>query len=265
MCIILFANGSHPRFPLIVAANRDESYDRPASPAQFWEDHPHIYAGRDLSHGGTWLGLTTDGRFAAITNYRQSQRMRPAPRSRGELTLGYLSGSEDVAEYLQRASTHHAQYNGYSLIAGRPDRLYVLSNRASGVSPISPGVHGLSNGLLNDPWPKVEQGVAALRGLLNADEAQLTPALFNLLTDSTPAPDHLLPSSGLTLERERNRSPIFIPGETYGTRASTVVLVALDGSVLFVERRFGPRGVFLGATEQRFQLTTSFKSRPAAA
>lgn len=265
MCIILFANGSHPRFPLIVAANRDEAYDRPASPAQFWDDHPHIYAGRDLSLGGTWLGLTTDGRFAAITNYRQVPRMRPAPRSRGELTLGYLSGSEDVAEYLQRASARDAQYNGYSLIAGTPDRLYVLSNRTSGVSLIPPGVHGLSNGLLNDPWPKVQQGVAALSSLLDADEAQLTPTLFDLLSDSTPAPDHLLPSSGLTLERERNRSPIFIPGETYGTRASTVALVALDGGVLFTERRFGPRGAFIGATEQRFQLTTGFKSRPAAA
>ena len=264
MCIILFANGSHPRFSLIVAANRDESYDRPATPAQFWQDHTDIYAGRDLSHGGTWLGLTTEGRFAAITNYRQVQRMRPAPRSRGELTLGYLSGSEDVAEYLQQASTRDAQYNGYSLIAGMPDRLHVLSNRASGVTPIPTGVHGLSNGLLNDPWPKVQQGVAVLRSVLDADEAQLTTTLFDLLSDSTPAPDHLLPSSGLTPERERSRSAIFIPGETYGTRASTVVLVALDGRVLFIERRFGPCGASLGTTEQRFQLTNRSRSRPGA-
>jgi uncharacterized protein with NRDE domain len=264
MCIILFANGSHPRFPLIVAANRDEAYDRPASAAQFWKDHPLIFAGRDLSHGGTWLGLTSEGRFAAITNYRQAQRMRPAPRSRGELTLGYLSGSQDVASYLQQATARNTEYNGYSLIAGTPDRLYVLSNRASGVSPIPAGVHGLSNGLLNDPWPKVQQGVAVLRSLLDADEAQLTPTLFDLLTDSTPAPDDLLPSSGVALERERSRSAIFIPGETYGTRASTVVLVGIDGSVLFTERRFGPRGALVGTTEHRFQLTRTFSLHPAA-
>lgn len=254
MCIILFAIGAHPGFPLIVAANRDEAYARPAAPAAFWQDHPKIYAGRDLLQGGTWLGITSEGRFAALTNYRQVPRMGPGPRSRGELTLDYLRGSEDAVQYMRRASTRDAEYNGYSLIAGTSEQLCFYSNRDPGVVPIAPGVHGLSNRLLNDPWPKVQQGVAVLRSLLDAEQAQLTPSLFALLADSTPAPDHLLPSTGAALERERDRSAVFIPGDTYGTRASTVVLVAADGNVLFSERRFGPKGAPLGTTERRFHL-----------
>lgn len=254
MCVILFAIGAHPGFPLIVAANRDESYARPAAPAAFWQDHPKICAGRDLLQGGTWLGITSDGRFAALTNYRQLPRMGPGPRSRGELTLDYLRGSEDAVKYLSRVSERDAEYNGYSLIAGTTDQLCFYSNRDPGVTTISAGVHGLSNRLLNDPWPKVEQGVAVLRSLHNAEEAQLSLSLFALLADSTPAPDHLLPSTGITLERERDRSALFIPGDAYGTRASTVVLVAANGDVLFSERRFGPKGTPLGAIEHRFTL-----------
>lgn len=254
MCLILFAAGAHPRFPLIVAANRDEAYARPAAPAGFWKDHPQIFGGRDLLQGGTWLGVTLDGRFAAITNYRQGQGRRDAPRSRGELTRDYLAGTQDIEDYVQEVSARASEYNGYSLIAGTPDRLFFCSNRGNGVLPIPPGVHGLSNRLLNEPWPKVQRGVSALSNLLDADEAQLEPALFDLLADARPAPDHLLPSTGIAFERERDLSASFIAGDAYGTRASTVLLMADDGTVLFCERRFGPKGALLGATKQRFRL-----------
>jgi uncharacterized protein with NRDE domain len=260
MCVILFAVGVHPRYPLIVAANRDEAYDRPAASASFWTDHPHVYGGRDLEHGGTWLGLGTSGRFAAITNYRQGHRLTRAPRSRGELTRDYLIGGRDAAPYLADAASRGDEYGGYSLIAGTPQRLYFCSNRANGVQPIAPGAHGLSNRLLDEPWPKVQRGIAVIRGLLNAGEPTLTHALFELLADTTPAPDHLLPSTGIALERERDLSAVFISAESYGTRASTVILLGADGDVVYLERSFGPRGTALGSTERRFTLQPQAKA-----
>jgi uncharacterized protein with NRDE domain len=260
MCVILFAAGAHPRFPLIVAANRDEAYARPASPAAFWSDSPHIYAGRDLEQGGTWLGLSRDGRFAAITNYRQGIRNGDAPRSRGELTRDYLTGGRDIEDYLGEVSRRYSDYHGFSMIAGTPERLYFCSNRAERIEPITPGVHGLSNRLLDEPWPKVRRGIAVIEGLLGADEMTLTRELFELLGDTSTAPDHLLPSTGIALERERDLSAVFIAGSTYGTRASTVVLVNAQGEVLYIERSFGPGGAPKGTTEQRFHLERSAKA-----
>ena len=253
MCVILFALRAHRRYPLIVAANRDEAYDRPSARAAFWSDHPGVYAGRDLEHGGTWLGLASNGRFAGITNYRQG-RVDEAPRSRGELTRDYLTSARDVAEYLEDIEQRQAEYHGYSLIAGTPDRLFFCSNRGDGFHSIPSGVHGLSNRLLNEPWPKVQRGKAILSGLLEAGEADLVTGLFAMLADRTPAPDHLLPSTGIPLARERDRSPSFISSESYGTRASTVILVGADGHALFCERLFGPRGKPLGETQARIAL-----------
>ena len=254
MCVILFSVGAHSRYPLIVAANRDESYSRPAAPAGWWRDHPQVYGGRDLTHGGTWLALSTTGRFASITNYRQGQRIAAAPRSRGELTRDFLTGDRDAATYVADVSRRGEEYGGYSLIAGTPERLYFCSNRGGEPHAIEPGVHGLSNRLLNEPWPKVRRGMSVLESLADASEAALLSGLFEVLADTTAAPDHLLPSTGIALERERDLSALFIPGESYGTRASTVVLVRSDGDVVFVERSFGPRGQPLGTTEQRFTL-----------
>jgi uncharacterized protein with NRDE domain len=254
MCVILFAAMAHPHFPLIVAANRDEAYTRPAEPAAFWQDHPNVYAGRDLEHGGTWLGISRSGRFAAITNYRQGPHYGHAPRSRGELTRDYLTGASSTNEYLRSVEERGAAYRGYSLIAGTPERLYFYSNRGKGVQAIMPGVHGLSNRLLDEPWPKVERGVSVLSRVLSAPERDIADTLFELLADRTPAPDHLLPSTGIALERERALSAAFIAGETYGTRASTVLIVNADGDALFCERTFGPRGAPLASSEQRFRI-----------
>lgn len=254
MCLILLASGAHPRYSLIVAANRDEAYTRPTATAAFWTDEPDIYAGRDLEQGGTWMGISRRGRFAAITNFRLGEPRRDAPRSRGELTRAFLSGSEDAPAYLQRVQDRAGEYNGLSLIVGVPEQLWFFSNQNGAILPIANGVHGLSNHLLDEPWPKVKTGCAALASLLDANEETLIGALYERLADRTPAPDALLPATGVTLQRERDLSPSFIAGEDYGTRASTVLLVARDGEVYFSERTFSARGEPLGGTEQRFAL-----------
>jgi uncharacterized protein with NRDE domain len=256
MCLILVAFRAHPEYPLIVAANRDESYARPTTPAAFWSDHPAIMGGRDQEKGGTWLGLRRDGRFAAVTNYRQGLVRSSAPRSRGELTAGHLAGTEETAAYLSRVQRDSPLYNGYSLIAGDLDSLYFLSNRGGTHSRIAPGVHGLSNHLLDEPWPKVRHGTRVLSSLLTAAEADITATLFQTLSDRTQAADDALPATGVEPQRERELSPIFIAGERYGTRASTVVLVSIAGEVYFGERSYGPGGVPAGATEHRYALDT---------
>ena len=255
MCLILFAAGVHSAYRLIVAANRDEAYDRPSAPLAFWDDHPEVAAGRDLEHGGTWLGISKAGRFAAITNYRQGQPRIAAERSRGELTRDFLIGNEAPGRYVQQLSSRAGAYNGFSLIVGEPGELWFYSNRGGRAQQIAPGVHGLSNHLLDEPWPKVTRGIGELEHLLSASEGRLVRELFRVLADQATAPEHLLPSTGIEAQRERALSASFIPGETYGTRASSIVLVANDGSVLVREKRFGPRGAELGESELRFDVT----------
>jgi uncharacterized protein with NRDE domain len=254
VCLILFASGAHERFPLIVAANRDEAYARPSAPAQFWSDTPFVYAGRDLEQGGTWLGVSRSGRFSAITNYRQAEPRSPGARSRGELTRDFLTGSEHPERYLERISKRADQYNGFSLIVGGPDGLYFYSNRGSEPARIAPGAHGLSNHLLDEPWPKVLRGVAALEAVLDAGEPDIVRALTGALADREPAPEDFLRTAGALSERDRLRSAAFIPDAEYGTRASTILLVSTEGRVRFQESRYGPHGTALGSHEERFAL-----------
>jgi uncharacterized protein with NRDE domain len=254
MCLILFATGAHKRYPLIVGANRDEAYERPSAPARFWSDTPVVYGGRDLEQGGTWLGVTRTGRFAAITNYRQSEPRSAQARSRGELTREFLTGAEHPARYVERAAQRADQYNGFSLIVGMPGELYFYSNRGAEPARIASGVHGLSNHLLDEPWPKVLRGVAALEAMMDAGEGDIVRALATALADREPAPDDFLRTAGADVERERLRSAAFIPDDAYGTRASTILLVDAGGNVLFRESRYGPQGTSLGAHEERFAL-----------
>ena len=264
MCIILLAYKAHPDYPLVVAANRDEAYARPAAQAAFWEDHPRVYGGRDLEKGGSWLGLTRSGRIAAVTNFRNGGPGTPALRSRGELVSGFLTGSEDAEAYLEHVKIQGAQYGGFILIAGDLEKLCWLSNCGPGVEAIPPGVHGLSNHLLNTPWPKIRRSKQAVEALLDAGEAGLTSGLFALLADRTHAPDHELPDTGVGLQRERELSAVFISGERYGTRASTVILVDHDGGVRYIERSFGAGGKPLGEAARRFRLDTFTPSATAA-
>jgi uncharacterized protein with NRDE domain len=257
MCLILFAWQAHPAFPLVFAGNRDEAYERASAAADFWQDDPRVYGGRDLEKGGTWLGVARTGRFAAVTNYRNARIPKGAPRSRGELTAGFLRGNDDPENYVRQAVAAGAEYGGYSLLAGNRERLFWGSNRGGHVGEVRPGVHGLSNHLLDTPWPKVRSGRQRVTSLLDADESRLIEGLFETLGDRTIAPDPDLPDTGVGLERERQLSCAFIAGEQYGTRVSTVVLISARGEVVFSERAYGPLGTPLAGAERRFSLETA--------
>jgi uncharacterized protein with NRDE domain len=260
MCLILLAWHAHPAYPLVFAGNRDEAYDRPSSTADFWDDAPDIHGGRDLEKGGTWLGLARDGRFAAVTNYRDGLARKPAPRSRGELTANYLRHGSDPGDYLKTVAPDAMQYAGFSLLVGDPRHLHVYSNRGAGAAPLSPGVHGLSNHLLDTPWPKVTRGMQRVSALVGASEKELVAGLFDALADRSVVADVELPDTGVGPARERELSPAFIAGERYGTRASTVLLLSREGKAVFIERRFGPLGAPLGETKRRFALQVGMRA-----
>jgi len=251
MCLILLAWHAHPGYPLVFAGNRDEAHDRPSAAADFWSDAPDIHGGRDLDKGGTWLGITRAGRFAAVTNYRDGHPRKPAPLSRGNLAARYLRGAGDPAQFMKVLAPEAGNYGGYSLIVGDLGQLLYSSNRGNGVVAITPGVHGLSNHLLDTPWPKVSRGKARVAALLGATGEELIDGLFTALSDRAPAPDTELPDSGVGPQRERELSPAFIAAERYGTRASTVVLVNRHHEATFIERSFGPMGRALGPERRR--------------
>jgi len=259
MCLILFAYRMHPSYRMIVAANRDESYTRPTAPAGFWTDAPAVLAGRDLLHGGTWLGFTRSGRFAAVSNYRETSAALSRGPSRGHLVANYLLGDESPTTYLKRVAAEGARYPGFNLIAGDSDALYYFSNRAAGIQRLGPGLHGVSNALLDTPWPKVESGKALLREQTQAHREPQVDALLAGLTDRRLPADSRLPDTGVGLERERELAPLFIRGREYGTRSSTVLLVDYAGGVRFVECSYDPQN--LSATTIRHAFHTL---RPAA-
>ena len=251
MCLILLALDTLPDYPLVVAANRDELYDRPTARAAFWEDAPAVLAGRDLRAGGTWLGMDRSGRLAAVTNFRQGEREPEARRSRGHLVSEFLVAPTDGRDYLARVERDAALYNGFNLIAGDAGALHYFSNRGAPARTLGPGVYGLSNHLLDSPWPKVTAGKSGLSALL-AGHGDLVSSLFALLADQRQAPNDLLPRTGVGPEWERLLSSAFIATERYGTRSSTVVLLGRDGRAVFAERSFGPGGA--PGEEVRFTL-----------
>lgn len=252
MCLILIALDSHPDYPLIVAANRDEFYDRPTAPAAFWADAPSVLAGRDLEAGGTWLGIDRRGRFAAVTNYRQGRREPSAPRSRGRLVSDFLTSDLGAREHLERVGSDEALYNGFNLIAGDARELSYYSNRGGRVRTLGRGVYGLSNHLLDTDWPKVSSAKTAFGSLLSGGASELTADLFALLSDRNQPVEEALPRTGVGPEWERLLSSAFIASSGYGTRSSTVLLVGRDGGIVFVEHTFGPGGAPGG--QVRFEL-----------
>ncbi len=228
MCLIVFAWKVIPHSPLVLVANRDEFFDRPTQPAGWWDDHPDVYAGRDLQAGGTWLGIDRTGRFAALTNIRDGQAKPADKRSRGELVANFLGGQVDPLDYLTRVRDNANDYLGFNLLFGDEHGLHWISN-GNGVEfkSLEPGIYGLSNGSLDTPWPKVVRAKAQFASLL----CQGAPdgAYFEMLTDTTRASDCRLPKTGVSLEWERLLSPICIESDDYGTRASTLVRIQQGG------------------------------------
>lgn len=237
MCLIVFAYNVHPSYHLILAANRDEFYERPSSPADFWEDAPQILAGKDLKEGGTWLGITREGKFAAITNYRDPAAFKISAQSRGKLVSHYISGNQSANNYLEKISRQIDKYNGFNLILGDRNNLFAFSNRGE-KQKLNAGIYGLSNHLLNTPWPKVRKAKKELKRALNEKGAALEDTLFALLSDRRVAPDDKLPATGVGREWERLLSPIFIKSANYGTRSSTILLIGKNKRVKFVEKVF---------------------------
>lgn len=257
MCLIFVAYRQLPECPLLLVANRDEFHRRPTAAAGFWPQAPQVLAGRDLEGGGSWLGLSRDGRLAAVTNYRNLAEVSGGgadKRSRGLLVSDFLTGSAPAAEFLAALAQQAENYRGFNLLLSDATGLFYCSNRGAAPRRLPPGLYGLSNHLLDTPWPKVAEGKRVLAPLLAAGmptEAQL----FELLADRTLAPDSLLPQTGLTRDWERLLSSRFIQSPDYGTRASTLVWFDQQGGATFIERRFGPEGTPCGEARQEFRLS----------
>lgn len=241
MCLILFAYKKHPKYKLILAANRDEFFERPTASAHFWDDTPEIFAGRDLALNGTWLGITKSGRFACVTNYRNPNQTK-GKISRGALVSNFLRGNNSVLNYLDKVESEAENYTGFNLLVGDfrngKDELAYFSNRGDGIKTLDAGVYGLSNELLDSPWQKVVRGKKNLEKVISAPV--LTDLLFEILQDRTFANDADLPDTGVGIEKERILSPCFIETPIYGTRSSSVVMIGNDNSIEFSEQSYHP-------------------------
>lgn len=240
MCLIVFALECHQDYRLIVAANRDEYYERPTAPAGFWPDAPGVLAGRDLRSGGTWLGVNQNGRFAAVTNYRACGTPPPEPLSRGALVSAYLQGEQDAALFRTELELLAPRCDGFNLIYGDAGGLYYFSNRGGESGRIGAGIHGLSNHLLDTPWPKVTVATQGLERLLTNERFD-PEQLFALLAAAEPFADARLPDTGVGLEKERLLSPLFIHGSDYGTRSTTLLLIDRQNRLRLIERSHYPQ------------------------
>lgn len=240
MCLILFAYQVHPEYKLVMAANRDEFYERPTARANWWSENPDLLAGKDLQAGGTWLGMNKSGRFAALTNYREPGKVIPDAPSRGALATDFLTQEEAPAAYFDALYAQGHAYNGFNLLAGNADQLWHYSNRAGRPALLMPGIYGLSNHLLNTPWPKIRRGRDQLTQVLKS--AFSAEDLFGLLRDKQVAPVQQLPDTGLSLEWEETLSAMFIESPTYGTRVSSVLMIDHQNQVFFEERAYMPEG-----------------------
>jgi len=235
MCLILFAYQCHTRYPLVLAANRDEVYRRPSQAVAFWNEHPEVLAGRDLEAGGTWLGITRQGRFAALTNYRAPALYKKDALSRGRLVSGFLTGSQPALAYLSQVQQERERYNPFNLLVGEKGKLYYYSQLKNRIEEVEPGIHGLSNSFLDTPWPKVLKGKKALQSVLEKED--FTPQeLLEILADRESFEDHHLPDTGVGIEWERLLAPICIVSPDYGTRSSTVLLLDRYNHAIMLEK-----------------------------
>jgi len=252
MCLILIAWRVHSDYPCVVAANRDEFHARPAAPATWWSDKPHLLAGRDLRAGGTWLGMTRTGRLAALTNFRDSGQRRADAPSRGGLVTTILESNSSVADGLAYLHDVGSAYSGFNLIFTDGKDLGVYESVPGQGRILGPGVYGLSNHLLDTPWPKVQNAKSDLRAAL-ADVAD-EKSLLALLRDDRPAPDDQLPRTGVSQDWERLLSSAFVRAADYGTRCSTIVRIDRDGQASFDEWTWDAAGAEQGRAGLRFEL-----------
>jgi uncharacterized protein with NRDE domain len=260
MCLLAVAWQVHPAYRLVVAANRDEFYARETEPAHSWPDHPEVFAGRDVRAGGTWMGVTAGGRFAALTNVRGGVLApsdgSPPPPSRGVLVAGFLTGRSDAAAYAAALAAVADRYSGFNLLVADRDELWWCSNHAP-PQQLGPGVYGLSNASLDTPWPKTTAATVAMRAALTQpDESSMEAALFAALADrSLPAMEDVprsdLPESEFPAERARQLAACMVVTEDYGTRASSVVTIDHEGAVVMQERTLDQLGQVTGSRHWR--------------
>ncbi|MHB8722079.1 MAG: NRDE family protein [Steroidobacteraceae bacterium] len=252
MCLVLVVWRAHPRYSCLVAANRDEFHARPAVPAGWWPHRPQILAGRDLEAGGTWLGLARTGRFAALTNFRDPEPRRVQAPSRGALVTSMLESGATVAEGLAYLREVGAGYNAFNLIFSDGERLGIYESVRGAGRELGPGIYGLSNHLLDTPWPKVQNAKSRLQAAL--DDLSDTAPLLDLLRDDRPAPDALLPRTGVSLEWERLLSSAFVRAPDYGTRCSTIIRIEAAGRAYFDEWSWNSVGADIGRISRQFEL-----------
>ena len=252
MCLILIAHHAHPKYPLILLANRDEFYSRPTAQADYWSQDPEILAGKDLQAGGTWMGINKFGHIAALTNYRSLDNIQYV-KSRGELVLNYIKNKNKPDAYLNQLSKLRKEYAGYNLLVGHLDHLLVFSNINNQIQQLQPGIHGLSNRFLNSDWFKVKKGKQALAQLISEDKIERN-LFLEVLQDRQVALDEDLPNTGFTKAQEKMLSPLFIESPTYGTRCSTIITIDYKQAVTFFELTY-QQGIQPESVEFQFQIT----------
>ncbi len=242
MCLILFAYKAGPGKKLILAANRDEFFSRPTAAMDFWQDNPYILAGRDLKEKGTWLGMDRNCRFAALTNYRDPASVKNNPPSRGQIIKDYLTSDNSAADFLEKLQEQADSFNGFNLVLSDAKSFFWFSNKGGKPKQLGPGIYGLSNHLLNTPWPKIKKGTKALEKIVSNKKNVSAEDLFHLLENREIPHDSELPDTGVGIEWERILAPVFIGSRDYGTRSSSVIIMNNDGHSLIAERGFNKKG-----------------------
>lgn len=248
MCVLFVASKVCRKYPLIIIANRDEFHHRPTAPLANWSDS-QIIAGQDLEAKGTWLGVNQQGKVAALTNVRGAQYLKASAPTRGELVTNYLTTPDNDRDFSAQLQSRANQYSGFNLLYGTQDQLYALNNITNKIEPLTRGFHGLSNAALNDQWPKIQRGVSQLEDYLNGNENPQTSELVTLMHSTEIAPDEQLPNTGVSIELERFLSPIFIIGDDYGTRCSSILLFDAERRMTFAEYSYNKAGEITGLIE----------------
>jgi len=258
MCFIVFSFKKHKKYKLIFCANRDEFYKRKTEKLHCWSLHSEhenkrILAGKDMQSGGTWLGITKSGRFAALTNFREGTARNPDKTSRGLIVKNYLEGNDDPVTYAKQLELNKDKYEGFNIIFGSKDELYYFSNRSNGLLPISEGIYGLSNAALDTPWPKIRRGKKLFDKIISNDEVSVEK-LFRMLRDDKKPEKRELPVTGVSEEFEKELSPVFVKMNGYGTRSSSVILIDYNDNVEFYEKNYDSSGKEVNNSYYTFQI-----------